>query len=211
MRLPPKLPGATRLVLLRHAEPDAAFRGRCHGRLDVGLSPEGKRQALAVGAALAEEPFAAVYTSPLTRALETAAPIAAAHGLEPVRDERLSELDFGELEGLSYEEIQAARPELFEAWMATPAAVRFPGGEAYADLRARVLAAVAEIRERDEGEAVAVVAHGGVVRAVLGDALGLEDAAVFRLGQAHGGLSIVETLGEATVVPLVNAVLYSRA
>ena len=74
-----------------------------------------------------------------------------------------------------------------------------------------MLAAAAEIRSRYDGEAVAIVAHGGVVRVVLADALGLADEAIFRLGQSHGGVSVVDWLEEAPVVRLVNAVLYSRA
>jgi len=208
--LPPR-GDATRLLLLRHAETDPALRGRCHGRLEVDLSAEGRRQAGELAAALREVPLAAVYSSPLSRALETARPVAAAHNLEPVPDDGLSELDFGELEGLTYEEIQAERPEVFRAWMETPASVRFPGGESFADLRSRVLAAAACIRERHAGEVAAVVAHGGVVRAVLGDVLGLADDSVFGLDQAYGGLSVVDWVGGVPVVRVVNAVLYSPA
>jgi alpha-ribazole phosphatase len=211
MALLPAQGEATRLLLVRHAATDASFAGRCHGHLDVALSPEGRRQADALAAALADVPLVAVYSSPLARAVDTAAPLAAARGLEVVRDDRLRELDFGEVEGLSYEEISATHPELFRAWMESPTSVRFPGGEGFADLRARVLLAVAELRERHEGEAVAVVTHGGVVRAVLADVLGLEDGAVFRLGQVHGGVSVVEWVGGEPIVPQVNAVLYSRA
>jgi broad specificity phosphatase PhoE len=211
MRSLPPQGGATRLVLVRHAETDPAARGRCHGRLEVGLSEEGRRQAGELGAALAEVALAAVYSSPLSRALDTARPLALPHGLEPVADDGLSEIDFGELEGLTYEQIEAERPEVFRAWMETPTSVRFPGGESFGDLRARVLPAVAAIRERHAGEAAAVVAHGGVVRVVLADALGLHDEAVFRLDQAYGGLSIVDWVGEVPVVRVVNAVLYSRA
>jgi alpha-ribazole phosphatase len=206
----PAQAGATRLVLVRHAEADEAMRGRCYGRLDVGLSSEGRRQARELGAALRDIPFAAVYSSPLARALDTAAAIAACHDLEPMASEGLREIDFGELEGLLYEEIEVQRPELFREWMETPGSVRFPGGEALADLRARVLPAVVAIRERHEGEAVALVAHGGVIRVVLADALGLADAALFRLGQAPGGLSVVDWVDGAPVVAVVNAVLYSR-
>ncbi len=210
LALPPQ-GAATRVVLVRHGETDEAMRGRCYGRLDVELSPEGRRQAAALAGALTDVPLAAVYSSPLRRALETATTIAAAQGLEPVAEDALSEIDFGELEGAPYEEIRAERPELFRVWMETPASVRFPGGEAFADLRARVLPAVAEIRARHEGEAVAIVAHGGVVRIALADALGLADGAVFRLGQAYGGVSVVDWIEGAPVVPVVNAVLYSRA
>jgi broad specificity phosphatase PhoE len=202
---------ATRLLLVRHAETDEAMWGRCYGRLDVGLSDEGRRQAWALGGLLEQQPLAAVYASPLVRALDTAAAIAAPHGLEPRPVDELREIDFGELEGVTYDEIQTKRPELFREWMARPASVRFPGGETLADLRARVLPAIADIRRRHEREVVALVTHGGVVRVTLADALGLADGAVFRLGQSYGGLSVVDWERGATVVPVVNAVLYSRA
>ena len=202
---------ATRLLLVRHAETDPAVRGRCYGRLDVDLSAEGRRQAGELAAGLAELQLAAVYSSPLSRALETARAIAVARGLEPVADDALREIDFGELEGLTYEEIEAERPEVFRAWMERPTSVRFPGGESFADLRARVLGAVGAIRDRHAGEVAAVVAHGGVIRVVLADALGLVDGAVFRLDQAYGGLSVVDWVGGVPVVRVVNAVLYSRA
>ncbi len=202
---------ATRLLLIRHCETDPALQGRCYGRLDVGLSAEGRRQAGALGMALRDVPLAAVYSSPLVRAFATATAIASPHGLEPLALDTLQELDFGELEGLSYDEIRAERPELYGEWMEAPTSVRFPGGESFADLRGRVLRSVSAIRERHAGAVVAVVAHGGVVRVVLADALGLEDGAVFRLDQANGGLSVVDWRRGAAVVRVVNAVLYSGA
>ena len=204
--LPPQ-GDATRVLLIRHAETDPELRARCYGRLDVPLSAEGRRQAGALAAALADVPLAAVYSSPLTRARDTAAPIAAGRGLEPVVDEALAEIDFGELEGLAYDEIRAARPDAFREWMETPTSVRFPGGESFADLRERVLVAIGGLRERHRGDAVAVVAHGGVVRVVLADALGLADGAVFRLDQAYGGVSVVDWLPGAPVVRVVNALV----
>jgi len=200
---------ATRVVLVRHAETEESARGRCYGRLDVQLSPLGLRQAQALAAALADVSLAAVYASRLSRALGTARPIAAAQGLQPVVLAALGELDFGELEGLSYDEIEAERPELFRAWMDDPARVTFPGGESLADLRARVLPALAELRARHEHETVAVVAHGGVVRVVLAEALGLEDGAAFCLDQAEGGVSVVDWLDGVPLVRVMNATLYS--
>ncbi|MGH3035715.1 MAG: histidine phosphatase family protein [Gaiellaceae bacterium] len=202
---------ATRLVLVRHAETENSARGRCYGRLDVPLSPRGLRQAEAIADALADLGLAAVYTSPLARALDTARPTAAALGIDPVVVESLRELDFGEVEGLRYDQIEAERPELFRAWMDDPAGVRFPGGESLADLRARVLPALAEIRARHARDAVAIVAHGGVIRVVLAEALGLDDGALFRLDQAEGGVSVVDWLDGLSLVRTVNATLYSPA
>ena len=202
---------ATRLLLVRHEETDGSMRGRCYGNLDVPLSDAGRQRAEELGTVLSELPLTAVYSSPLSRSLGTAAAIAAVQRLDVLAEERLREIDFGELEGLTYDEVRAERPELYRAWMETPTRVRFPGGEAFTDLQRRVLAAAAEIRSRHDGEAVAIVAHGGVVRVVLADALGLADEAIFRLGQSHGGVSVVDWLEGAPVVRLVSAVLYSRA
>jgi alpha-ribazole phosphatase len=202
--------GATRLVLVRHEQPDDSSLGRCYGRLDVPLSAEGRRRSEELGAALGSMAPAAVYSSPLRRSLDTAAAVAAPCGLVPVADERLREIDFGELEGRTYDEVRAERPELYRAWMETPTQVRFPGGESFAGLRARVLAAAAEIRREHAETTVAAVAHGGVVRVVLADALGLADEAIFRIGQSHGGVSVVDWIDGEPVVRLVNAVLYSR-
>jgi probable phosphoglycerate mutase len=195
---------ATRLVLVRHAETEERARGLCVGRLDVPLGKPGRRQAEQLSTALAEPPLAAVYTSPLARARDTAGPIAAAHGLEPVVVPQFVELDFGELEGLPFEQIEAERPALFRGWMETPDEVRFPGGESLADLQARVLPVVAALRARHDGGEVGLVAHAGVLRVVLADALGLAGSAVFRLDQSPGGVSVVDWFGESPVVRVVN-------
>jgi broad specificity phosphatase PhoE len=201
--------GATRLVLVRHAETDGAMRGRCYGRLDVALSPAGREQAAALARGLAALPLTAVYTSPLARALDTARPITAAHGLEPHPDPDLRELDFGELEGLAYEDIEAAHPELWRRWMTAPTTTRFPGGECLDDLRCRVLAATQAIRTKHPGATTALVTHGGPVRAVLADALRLPDEAFFRLDQPYGAVSVVDWRGPEPVVRAVNALVYS--
>lgn len=195
----------TRLVLVRHADPSEDVRGRCFGSLDVPLSPSGERRARHVAAMLRRLPVAAVYASPSRRALETARPLAVAHRLTPIERDDLAELDFGILEGLSFDEIAAAHQELFQLWMRSPTEVRFPGGESYAELRRRVLAAVAALRAAHRGETVAVVSHGGPIRAVLADVLRLPDEAVFRLDLRYGGVSIVDWIRDAPLVRLVNA------
>jgi 2,3-bisphosphoglycerate-dependent phosphoglycerate mutase len=207
----PERKGATRLVLVRHAEPDESMQGRCYGSLDVPLSAAGLRRAAAVGEALRRHEIEVVYSSPLQRAFDTARAVASAHGLEPIPRDALRELDFGELEGMSHDEIASEHPELYRFWMSDPSAVRFPGGEGLSDLRARVLQEVAGIRRRHEGQAVALVAHGGVLRVVLADALELPEAAFFRLDQPYGALSVVDWVEDVPIVRVAGAVLYSPA
>ena len=189
-----------RLVLVRHAEPAEEARGRCYGTLDVGLSASGVESANA----LARSGFEcdAVYSSPRLRALQTAEPIASALGLRAVTVDDLRELDFGELEGRRYEEIEASDPELYRAWMETPTKVRFPGGESYSDLQARVLPALDRIRAAHE--TALAVTHGGVVRAALADWLGMPDEAIFRIDQSYCGVTIVEWLDGTPIVRLLN-------
>jgi alpha-ribazole phosphatase/probable phosphoglycerate mutase len=195
---------ATRLLLIRHAQPETKAGGRCYGSLDVGLSARGQRLARQLGRVLEGIPFTAVYTSPLQRATLTAGPLAAANGLTPTVVDNLRELDFGAFEGRRYDDIAREYPALFAAWMNEPTTVRFPNGEDFTDLRTRVLAATAAIRKRHAGEVVAVVSHGGVIRTVLADALDMPAAAIFRLEQSYGALSIVDWLDETPIVRLVN-------
>lgn len=198
-------PTVTRVVLCRHGEPEERVRGRVCGSVDVGLSLRGSRQAKVLADALAGLSPAAVYSSPQRRALETARTIAAKHALAPVALDALREIDFGELEGLTYKEVAERHPGLYAAWMEEPTRVRFPGGESYADVRGRAAGALGELLGRHRGTTFAVVAHGGVIRAVLAACLRMPDEAVFRLDQRYAAVNVVDWLEDTPIVRLVNA------
>ena len=189
---------------MRHAESTDDARGLCYGQLDVELSQSGREQCARLAAALASAPVAAVVSSPLRRALETADAIARPHGLEVVVLDGLRELDFGELEGKTYDEIAASRPELYRRWMTEPTRVRFPGGESYADLEARATDAVSKLREEHDGRTVVAVAHGGVVRAVVARALGLPADRIFRLSVDFASVTRVAWDGGVPIVRCLN-------
>jgi alpha-ribazole phosphatase len=195
---------ATRIVLVRHTEPVEEARGRCYGRSDHGLSPAGHRHAAELAARLSSLEVAAVVASPRRRALDTAAPIAASHGLAVETVPGLRELDFGDVEGKSYEEIERTRPDLWRRWMSEPTAVRFPGGEGYAELRSRVVAASVTLKRAHKEKTCVIVSHGGVIRAMLGAALGLPDAKIFYFDQPYGAISVIDWFDETPVIRLVN-------
>lgn len=195
----------SRLILVRHAAPVATAAGRVYGTLDVGLSDEGRAHAVRLAEWLERFAVTAVYSSPRRRALETAELIAPS----PIVEDDLRELDFGELEGRTYEEIETAAPELYRTWMETPTEVRFPGGESYADLHMRAVRALDEIRAREE--CAVVVAHGGVIRAGLAAWLDLPAASIFRLAQDYCGVSIVDWVEEVPIVRLLNYVRSAKS
>ena len=195
----------SRLILVRHAEPEEDARGRCYGSLDVDLSEQGRWDAFHLAEALAHESLDAVVSSPRRRAIDTAAWVAARHGLSVTVNDDLREIEFGSFEGRTYEEIEQSEPELFAAWMSTPTAVRFPGGESYADLRIRAAGALDRIRAAHE--TAVVVTHGGVVRAGLAAWLELPDHAIFRLAQRYCGVTIVDWVEGTPIVEVMNRAL----
>ena len=200
MMLEPPPPGGTRLILVRHAEPDEAVRGRCYGSLDVELSPRGRAQAASVARSLEDVEIAAIFSSPRTRALETAAALQR----EVVIVEDLREINFGALEGLTYADAEARYPDVYRVWMERPTAVRFPDGESYPQLRDRVRAAAAVIRRAHTS--ALIIAHGGTVRALVAEALNMNDRDIFRIAVDHASITVIDAFADGTpVVRLVNA------
>jgi alpha-ribazole phosphatase/probable phosphoglycerate mutase len=192
----------SRIVLVRHAEPEESARGLCYGTLDVGLSDEGRAHAEELANTLAAVPYDAVYASPRRRTIETAAPLARARALTALVDDDLREIDFGDFEGRRYDEIAETHPDIYRRWMEAPTTVTFPGGESYEDLRVRALRGLTRIGQAHD--CAVVVTHGGVVRAGLAEWLSMPGDAIFRLDQRYCGVTIVEWLGDTPVVRLVN-------
>lgn len=196
--------GVTRMVLVRHGQPSEEMRGRCYGRLDVGLSPEGHAQSERMAAFLARVELARIYASPRLRALETAAPLVAGRGAEVAVEEAFREIDFGLFEGLTYEEAERRFPDVYAEWMARPTQVRFPEGESYPSMRERVRDGGRALRARHPGQCFALVSHGGVNRTLLAEALGMDDARLFRLGQDYAAVNVIDFYGDEPVVRLMN-------
>jgi broad specificity phosphatase PhoE len=158
--------GWNEVLLVRHGETDDNAVDRFQGRIDTPLNDRGREQSRALARALAGEGLRALYSSPLSRARETAEIVGAALGLEPAFDERLMEADAGTWSGRLYAEVVATEAHAFAAWRAADPGFRFPGGEAVAEQAARVAAALADVAA---GELPAlVVTHGGTIRAVDG-------------------------------------------
>jgi alpha-ribazole phosphatase len=199
----------TRLVLVRHGEPDETVRGRCYGHLDPGLSPRGRRQMRQGRRVLRAAPPAIIYSSPCRRALESARHLAP-RDVKVVVDDRLREIDFGAFEGLPYDEIATRFPETYEEWMRHPTDVVFPGGESFPAMSARVREALDQLRRAHSGQRVVVVSHGGVNRIAIAHALGLEPSRIFRLDQGYGCVNIIDFFGDEPIVRMVNVQPWSR-
>ncbi len=158
---------SARLLLLRHPETNWNREGRWQGHADLPLNERGWEQMREGFPRLPPERWAAVYSSDLLRARETAAWLAMKLGLSPRVAASLRERNMGEWEGLTPEEARAAWPDLYPRVEADPFRERPPGGESFADLLARVAAALRRIAGFHPGEAVLVVTHGGILKWLL--------------------------------------------
>ena len=170
-------PEACRIHLVRHGETVMNVQVRFRGVLDVPLNARGRQQALDTAQRLTGAQLAAVYSSPLGRALEVAEAIAAACALGIVRTSHLLvNLDYGEWEGLTREECAARDPEAYELYARHPEEAWCPGGETVASAADRAIEALREIGRRHPGETVAAVSHGVMLRLAVLRVLGQRDA-----------------------------------
>jgi alpha-ribazole phosphatase/probable phosphoglycerate mutase len=194
----------TRVWLIRHGEPAEQVTGRCYGSLDIELSAKGRHQMEEVAQHLKAESPSAIYTSPSSRALESARILTTTQScpLETITDFR--EMDFGALEGLAYDEIAAQYPNLYRQWMETPTEIRFPNGENFSEMQTRVLRAFEKMLGEREGQTVMIVSHGGVNRILIAWALQMPVASIFRLAQDYAAVNLISFTGETPCLQLLN-------
>ena len=163
----------TTIYLARHGESDWNAANRFQGLSDRPLTELGRRQAEALADELATTASpSAIYSSPLRRAFETAAIVGTRTGLEPRPVDDLREVDVGGWAGLSRSDVESRFPEAFRRWL--DGGEGWEDGESYADMSARVLAALTGIAESHPGDQVLVVSHGGPIRAIQAAAAGMD-------------------------------------
>jgi probable phosphoglycerate mutase len=183
----------TRLYLARHGATQLTAEDRFSGAIGVELSDEGRRQAARLGARLADEGLVAVYSSPLSRAAETAQLVAGACGLVPVLRDGLREISHGRWEGLTRREVESRLGDEYAAWEEDPFTFAPEGGESGVAVLARALPVVREVVTTHRGGRVLVVSHKATLRLLISSLLGF-DARGYRdrLDQAPACLNVLD-------------------
>ena len=182
----------TRFILVRHGETPWNKEGRYQGQIDTPLSPVGIHQGKLVAEALKDIHIDVCYSSPLSRAFDTASMCAVYHNMDVIQDERLLEINHGTWEGRLAEEIKEEYPELLEKWRTTVVDVVMPGGEAIEDVRKRAMQAFDEYTKIHQGQTVLVVAHDAVNKAVLCDVLGIDLSKFWQVKQDNTCINVIE-------------------
>lgn len=191
----------TRIHLIRHGQVAGFDQPRYNGQTDVMLTDYGIEQYHRIRERLADTKISACYTSDLTRCTTGAAIICQGLGIEPTARRELRELNIGEWEGLTWQEIRSTWPEGWQARLNDLVNYRVPNGENLLDVETRVMPVINDIVERHKEQEVLVVGHGGVNRIILLNVIGAPLAGMFNIEQNFGCYNIIDYYadGRATV------------
>lgn len=194
-----------RVYLIRHGEVAWNKENAYVGSTDLPLNDTGREQAKKLADAMATKGLAAIYSSDLSRARETAETIGAKVGLAVNTVHELQEVSYGDWEGLPETEIARRWPDLFVAWRQDALSVRIPGGESFAEMRDRAFDAFCRIARAHPDQAIAITAHKSVNRVLLCCLLEVNPSNYRRIGQGNACVNVVEMRKDGTfVVEAIN-------
>jgi alpha-ribazole phosphatase len=199
-----KTPDRLRFYLIRHGEVEGSESGRVLGWTDSPLSERGLEQSRQLAEALISSKLSAVYSSDLQRARVMAEQIAEPHHLDARPNQAWREINMGEWDGQTIASLHAKAPNLVALLFNDPASFEYPGGESFAAFIARVQSALEDLLATHEAGEVALVAHGGICRTIIGSVLGMPARNWLRLAQDYGCLNIIDWYGENPVLRILN-------
>ncbi len=201
---------AKKLILIRHGMLEPEYSGRFVGRIDAGLSSAGRRQAEALARCLDRLEPGSIIASPLRRARETADIAMKTRDQSCLFDDGLCEIDFGDWEKKTFDEIKAADPENAARWGRFEKDFAFPGGESLSGFIDRI-GALARRLASHPAPTVAAMTHGGVIRFLICHFLGLDPRHYLLFNVDYASVSILDLFGGAGVLTRLNDVCHLEA
>jgi phosphoserine phosphatase len=180
------------IYLVRHGETAWNKAKIFRGRRDIPLDEQGRLEAACAARALREIPLTAIYSSPLSRARETAETVAAGRGLAVTVDDAFIDIDYGEW--TEYWDTEARRKfgDQYRQWKESPHLVKFPGGESLDEVRRRAAPRLMELAQQYPTGAIALVSHRVVLKLLLCEAKGLDDSHFWNVRLDTGAISVLE-------------------
>ncbi|MCX5813362.1 MAG: histidine phosphatase family protein [Proteobacteria bacterium] len=200
----------TRLFLIRHGDTiDEETKKVFKGTSDIPLSEKGRTKLQKASQFLTRYNFDHIYTSALSRCIESGKIIAEPHNLDTEIAEAFNEIHFGIWEGRSFEEIDEENPTEFRRWVKNPDIHTPPQGEPLIDAQQRSVAIFHEMINRHRGQNTVIVTHAGILRLILASILDMKISAIFRIGQDYGCINIIDIYkDDIAVIKLLNFTMY---
>lgn len=190
-------------LLVRHGKTEHVENEVLAGRIDTPLTDEGRQQALRLAEVLGAQPIKAIYSSPMCRAVETAQPLANALNLFVEMDPMLTQVDFGEWQGISLEELEERKD--WQQFKADPGSVVCPGGESMPAVRQRVMLGLQRIGSSyEDDDLVAIFAHGSIIRHAIAFFLEMPLSALNRVKIGPASVSALQVRDGTAVLRSLN-------
>jgi len=193
-----------KVILIRHGETDWNKEQIFRGRIDVALNEVGLAQARTVQATLKDVQINAIYSSPLSRALETARVVGEGRNCEIRIEEGFIDIDFGRWQGLSHQKVKEDYKDLYEMWLSKPQMVTFPEGESLEEVQKRSMKALEKVIKKHPEETLAIISHRVLNKVLLCSILGLELSHFWYIKQDTCALNRFEYKDDKYYLTLLN-------
>jgi len=200
----------TKVYIVRHGQTAWNLEEVFRGRADIPLDDTGKKEVHLVGEALQNETIHAIYSSPLSRSMETAENLAKFQKIPVSPLEAIIDISYGDWEGVSLEEIAEKYPDLYSLWLKEPHSIRFPKGETLEEVRTRTLAALENLVSKHQNETIALVAHRVPNKVLCCALLGLDNSHFWRIQQDTASTNLFIHKDDQWIVSFLNDTSYLK-
>lgn len=201
----------TSVYLVRHGETAWNKEEIFRGRTDISLNEIGFREAELVGDYLKGKDIHVIYSSPLSRAMETARSIAQVFNLKVQPLEGIIDMSFGKWEGLPLKEVQTRDGELYRQWREEPHLVTLPGGESLDEVRVRAMAALEEVIRYHKGMNIVLVSHRVINKVIICGILGIANSHFWQIGQGTAAVNLIQYKEGKYILSLLNETCHLRS
>jgi broad specificity phosphatase PhoE len=200
----------TKVYLVRHGQTAWNVGEIFRGRADIPLDDTGRNEAKLAGEALKDAGIHAVYSSPLSRSMETAQNIATFHNLTVIPLDAITDISYGEWEGHNNDEMRAKYPDLHRLWHTEPQKVRFPKGESLGEVRARIMAALDGLLARHKDQNIVLVAHRVPNKVICCALIGLDNSHFWRIQQDTASTNLFAYKDGQWIISYLNDTSYLK-
>jgi broad specificity phosphatase PhoE len=194
----------TSIYLVRHGQTAWNKEEIFRGRTDVPLDETGLKQAELVGEYFKGMEIHAIYSSPLSRALQTAQKIAQFHNLKVQPLDGIIDMSFGDWEGRLHQEIRENDKETYRQWVETPHLVKLPSGEGLDDVRVRAMAALEEVIRNHAEKILVLVSHRVICKVLICAILGLDNSHFWQITQDTTAINLIQHRNTRYILSLMN-------
>lgn len=200
----------SKVYLVRHGQTAWNVGEIFRGRADIPLDETGKQEVHLAGEALKDETLHAVYSSPLSRSIETAENIAKFHNIPVTPFDAIIDISYGEWEGLENQEVKKKYPELHALWQREPHKIKFPGGESLDEVRFRTVKGLEDLLAKHENENFVLVAHRVPNKVICCALLGLDNSHFWRIQQDTASTNLFIYRDGQWIIAFLNDTSYLK-